>query len=187
MRVVAGICRGMRLMAPTGKTTRPTSDRVKEALFSIISSRFSLDGASVLDICAGTGALGVEALSRGAASCLFIENDRSALVTLEKNISDPRIKNRAEIAAMDVIKALSLCARRGKRFDVVFFDPPYNSDLYLPVLDALASPGIMALNSLFVAECPTKKTLPDTFGQLARFARRIYGDTVLDFFILEGT
>jgi len=186
MRVIAGICRGLKLMAPAGKITRPTSDRVKEALFNIISSRFSFEDARVMDICAGTGALGIEALSRGAASCLFIENDRNAIVALEKNISDHRIKNRSEVAPMEAVKALSLFARRGDKFDIVFFDPPYNSDLYLPVFRALDAIGILDSKGLAVAECSTHKPLPGAFGSLIRFDSRIYGDTVLDFFTREG-
>jgi len=186
MRVISGICRGMKLIAPAGKATRPTSDRVKEALFNIISSRFSFDGASILDICSGTGALGIEALSRGAASSVFIENDRNTLASLEKNISDPRIKNRSEIAAMDAVKALSLLARRGKKYDVVFFDPPYNSDLYLHLIEALGILDILNSNAIFVVECSTHKPLPGAFGSLVRFDSRIYGNTVLDFFTLEG-
>lgn len=185
MRVIAGTCRGMKLVAPAGTATRPTSDRVKEALFNIISSRFLLQGARVLDICAGTGSLGIEALSRGAASCLFIENGRAALVSLEKNISDPRIRGRAEIAAMDAVKALSLSARRGEKYDIILFDPPYNSSLYFPVPEALISLGVPGVNALFVAECAAKQVLPDMFGPLVRFDRRIYGDTALDFFALE--
>lgn len=186
MRVIAGICRGMRLIAPIGKSTRPTSDRVKEALFNIISSRFLFDDAMVLDICAGTGSLGIEALSRGAASCSFVESDRKALACLEKNISDSRLIDRSEIIAMDAIKALSLFARRGKKYDMVFFDPPYDSGLYVSVPETLASLGILDTNALFVAECSTRKPLPGYFGQIIRFDRRVYGDTALEFFTTEG-
>jgi 16S rRNA (guanine(966)-N(2))-methyltransferase RsmD len=187
MRVIAGICRGMKLVAPAGISTRPTSDRVKEALFNIISSRFSFGDARVLDICAGTGSLGIEALSRGAASCSFIENDRKVLVFLEKNISDPRIKNRAEIIAMDAIKALSLFARRGRKYDIVFFDPPYDSGLYAPVAEALCSLALLDSDAQLVAECSVRKPLPEAFGPLMKSDRRVYGDTALEFFTLEGT
>lgn len=187
MRVIAGICRGMKLLAPAGKSTRPTSDRVKEALFNIISSRYSFDNARVLDICAGTGSLGIEALSRGAASCDFIENDRKVLVCLERNISDTRMIDRSEICAMDVIKALSLFARRGKKYDMVFFDPPYDSGLYVSVLETAGSLAIMDSHALFVAECSMRSPLPEKLGPLARLDRRVYGDTALEFFTMEGT
>jgi 16S rRNA (guanine(966)-N(2))-methyltransferase RsmD len=186
MRVIAGTCRGMRLMAPPGISTRPTSDRVKEALFNIIASGFSFDDARVLDICAGTGSLGIEALSRGAASCCFVENDRKVLAFLEKNISDSRIHNRSEIFAMDAIKALSLFARSGRKYDMALFDPPYDSALYVSVPAALSSLGLLASDALFVAECSMRNILPEAFGQLIKYDRRVYGDTALEFFTLEG-
>ncbi|MEI6209823.1 MAG: 16S rRNA (guanine(966)-N(2))-methyltransferase RsmD [Desulfuromonadales bacterium] len=187
MRVIAGFCRGMRLNSPSGNSTRPTSDRVKEALFGIIASRFSFDGVRVLDICAGTGSLGIEAMSRGAASCSFVENDRKALAALEKNIFDMRIKNRSEIIDMDAIRALSLCARRARKFDLVLFDPPYDSDLYLSVPEALCSLGLLSSRALFVAECSIRNSVPDSFGPLTKSDRRAYGDTALEFFTLEVT
>lgn len=187
MRVIAGICRGMRLLAPAGRSTRPTSDRVKEALFNIISSRISIDDIKVLDICAGTGSLGIEALSRGAASCIFIESERKVLACLEKNISDARIKSSAEIIPMDALKALSVIARRGRLFDLVLFDPPYASGLYASVPETLCTLGLFASKALFVAECSVRNTLPDSIGPLARFDRRVYGDTALELFSLEET
>ncbi|MBI5483037.1 MAG: 16S rRNA (guanine(966)-N(2))-methyltransferase RsmD [Deltaproteobacteria bacterium] len=187
MRVIAGICRGMKLLAPTGTSTRPTSDKVKEALFNIISSRISFDDVRVLDICAGTGSLGIEALSRGAAACIFIENERRVLACLEKNISDARITDRSEISSMDALKALSVIVRRGLMFDLVLFDPPYDSGLYASVPEALCKLGLLASNALFVAECSARNPLPDSIGPLARFDRRVYGDSALELFILEET
>lgn len=187
MRVIAGICRGMRLLAPAGTSTRPTSDKVKEALFNIISSRISFDDVRVLDICAGTGSLGIEALSRGAAACIFIENERRVLTCLEKNISDARIIDRSEIFSMDALKALSVIARRGRLFDLVLFDPPYASGLYASVPETLCKLGLFASKALFVAECSVRNTLPDSIGPLARFDRRVYGDTALELFTLEET
>jgi len=174
-------------MAPPGISTRPTSDRVKEALFNIIASGFSFDDARVLDICAGTGSLGIEALSRGAASCSFVENDRKVLAFLEKNISDSRINNRSEIFAMDAVKALSLFARSGRKYDIVLFDPPYDSGLYISVPDALCSLGLLNSTALFVAESSVRKVLPAAFGLLIKSDRRVYGDTALEFFTLEGS
>lgn len=187
MRVIGGACRGMGLMAPSGISTRPTSDRVKEALFNIITSRFSFDGVRVLDICAGTGSLGIEALSRGAVLCSFVENDRKVLACLEKNTSDPRIKTRSEIITVDVFKALSLFARRNQKYDTVFFDPPYDSGLYIPVLEALCSLELLDAPAFLVAECSVRNPLPDLFGLLTKYDRRIYGQTALEFFSLEET
>src|ERR1035437_1533899 len=117
MRVIAGTCRGKKLTAPSGVMTRPTSDRVKEALFSILASRIDFADVRVLDICAGTGSLGIEALSRGAGSCCFIECNLSVKAILEKNILVTCGNDRSEILNMDVVKALHVIACRGQSFD----------------------------------------------------------------------
>src|SRR5450631_4577839 len=101
MRVIAGSARGIRLAAPQGMHTRPTADRVREALFSIIQSRCDLKAIHVLDICAGTGGLGIEALSRGALSCCFVENDRNALTCLRQNLSAARCSEKAQLLETD--------------------------------------------------------------------------------------
>ena len=108
MRVIAGSVRGMKLAVPLGLRTRPTADRVREALFSIITSRRELEQAQVLDICAGTGSLGIEALSRGAGFCCFVEQDRRVLAVLEKNLEVTGFIARSQIIAVDCLKALRL-------------------------------------------------------------------------------
>jgi len=185
MRVIAGRARGMRLVAPRGTHTRPTADRVREALFSIIQSRFALEDARILDICAGTGSLGIEALSRGAAFCCFIEKDRDALAALKKNLSTVRYEACADLLEMDVFKALNLLAARGNLFDIVFFDPPYSANLYLAVSEALSNSSLLKTGGLFVAESDVRNPLPDQVGKFVKSDNRIYGDTVLDFYTLE--
>lgn len=185
MRVIAGNSRGKKLCAPPGITTRPTSDRVKEALFSILSSRIDFTDMRVLDICAGTGSLGIEALSRGAASCCFIENNVSVKAILEKNILATDNQHRSMIIAMDCAKALHSIARRGQCFDLVFFDPPYTSDLYTRVLEALVSSGVLSSGSIVVAECSVRNPLPESYGPLKCFDRRVYGETALELFAME--
>ncbi|MFA7060579.1 MAG: 16S rRNA (guanine(966)-N(2))-methyltransferase RsmD [Pedobacter sp.] len=185
MRVIAGSARGTRLAAPRGTHTRPTADRVREALFSIIQSRFALESARVLDICAGTGSLGIEALSRGAASCCFIENDRNALVVLNKNLSAVRYDVRADLLELDAIKALNLLAAQRDQFDIVFFDPPYASNLYFVVAETLCNRSLLKVGGLFVTESDVRNPLPDHVGKFVKSDHRIYGDTVLDFYTLE--
>ena len=186
MRVIAGRARGTRLVAPRGMNTRPTADRVREALFSIISSRLDLEGSHVLDICSGTGSLGIEALSRGAASCCFIECDRNAVTALRQNLHAARFEEQAELLVMDAHKALRLLANRGNRFNIVFFDPPYDSGLYVTVPEAVGNLKLLAVDGLFMAECATRKPLPDILGRFRKNDSRIYGDTALEFYILEG-
>ena len=185
MRVIAGSARGTRLAAPPGKHTRPTADRVREALFSIIQSRFDLEDARVLDICAGTGSLGIEALSRGCAFCCFIESDRNALSALKKNLSKVRFDARADLFELDALKALNLLAARKDQFDIVFLDPPYASNLYLVVMETLCNRSLLKVGGLFVAESDIRNPLPDHVGKFVKCDHRIYGDTVLDLYTLE--
>ncbi|HEY4743819.1 MAG TPA: 16S rRNA (guanine(966)-N(2))-methyltransferase RsmD [Desulfuromonadaceae bacterium] len=186
MRVIAGKARGTRLAAPPGMRTRPTADRVREALFSIIQSRFTLEGARVLDICAGTGSMGIEALSREAESCAFIEHDRNVAAVLKRNLTATHFSEQSQVLEMDVHKALRHLAGRKASYDLVFFDPPYASGLYATVPEALCSLSLLADGGVLVAEGAARNTLPEHLGPLAKYERRVYGDTALEFYLLEG-
>lgn len=185
MRVISGTCRGKKLFVPPGVTTRPTSDRVKEALFSILASRIDFADIRVIDICAGTGSLGIEMLSRGAESCCFIENNPSAKAILEKNLQATCCRERAEILYMDAVKALHMIAGRGQCYELVFFDPPYDSELYKRVFEALDSPGLLSSDCIIVAECSSRNLLSESYGRFKRICRREYGETALELFALE--
>lgn len=187
MRVIAGSARGKRLAAPRGIKTRPTADRVKEALFNILGCRCFFEGARILDICAGTGSLGIEALSRGAAFGCFIEHDRSAMAVLEKNLRTSDCAARSECVMLDAVQGLKLLARQGKIFDIVFFDPPYTSNLYSTVSGILGSLSLMSDTALLAVECSSRITLTDHFGNLIKFDRRVYGDSSLEFFAGDHT
>lgn len=184
MRVIAGSARGTKLVAPRGMTTRPTADRVREALFSIIQSRYELDGTHVLDICAGTGGLGIEALSRGALSCCFIENNRAALKCLRQNLISTHCADRASVMEMTPHKALPLLAGRGRQYSLIFFDPPYASELYAPVLELLSTLDLLVPGGVLIAESATRCILPDQIMNFIKSDRRVYGDTALEMYIL---
>jgi 16S rRNA (guanine(966)-N(2))-methyltransferase RsmD len=186
MRVIAGSARGLKLTAPAGMQTRPTADRVKEALFSIIISRHELLGARILDICAGTGSLGIEALSRGAASCSFIEQDRPVMGILEKNIAKAGLSSKGEYLLLDAIKGLNQLSRQGKNFDIVFFDPPYSSNLYSTIPGLVNTLSLLSDDGLLVAECSARTPLEERYDTLVRVDRRVYGDTALELFIRES-
>ncbi|HIJ80892.1 MAG TPA: 16S rRNA (guanine(966)-N(2))-methyltransferase RsmD [Desulfuromonadales bacterium] len=186
MRVIAGQSRGTKLTAPPGLLTRPTSDRVKEALFSILTSRSSFGGLRVLDICAGSGALGIEALSRGAAFCTFVEHDRLLKGILAKNISSARVESCTEVLIQDARQALATLSAGGRMFDLVFFDPPYSSGLYATIPGKLCSCGLLAPGSLLVIECSARAPLPMPAAPLMQCDRRVYGDTALELFTLEA-
>jgi 16S rRNA (guanine(966)-N(2))-methyltransferase RsmD len=166
-------------------TTRPTSDRVKESLFNILASRIDFAGIRALDICAGTGALGIEVLSRGAVSCFFVEADRSVAALLDKNIASVNCRNKAQILAVDAVKGLQSLVSRRQSFDLVFFDPPYDSGLYAPVLDLFSVQNLLSAHAILVAECSTRNQLQESYGGLKRFDRRVYGTTAIELFALE--
>lgn len=185
MRIISGINRGRKLAAPLGNSTRPTADRVKEALFSMLSSRIDFTDLRVLDICAGTGSLGLEALSRGAGLCCFIEHNPPVATILQKNVQLTGSIDRSEILTMEAVKALRVLAGRGKCYDLAFFDPPYSSGLYQSVLAALETSALLVPGAIVVAECSMRSPLEGAYGRLQRFERRLFGATALELFILE--
>ena len=186
MRVIAGSARGMRLAAPPGTGTRPTADRVREALFNILQAKFDIKGALVLDICAGTGGLGLEALSRGAASCCFLENDGKALVALKKNIATVGCKESAKVMEMDAVRALKSLSNQGKLFNIIFFDPPYESGLYNLVPVAISEFKLLAKDGVLIAESSIRHPLPAKIENFVKSDRRIYGDTAIEFYNWEN-
>jgi 16S rRNA (guanine966-N2)-methyltransferase len=180
MRVIAGTLRGRRLAAPPHLATRPTPDRVREALFSALESARggpgSLAGARVLDLFAGTGALGIEALSRGAASAVFVERDPAALAALRENLERLGLAERSRVAAEEAEHYLG---RRGEEapFDLVFLDPPFSSGRLERVLERLEGwPGLAPRGTL-IAEHPAGET-PGGAAWRVRF-RRDYGSVGL--------
>ena len=152
MRIVAGAWRGRTLSAPPGTVTRPTADRVRQALFDSLmhapwAGRASLEGAVVLDVFAGTGAMGLEALSRGAARAVFVEQDRAALVALRANIVACRAEDCCSVLAIDAMRV-----PHGEAATLVFLDPPYGKGLVPLALDRLRAAGRIAAGALVVAE-----------------------------------
>jgi 16S rRNA (guanine966-N2)-methyltransferase len=165
MRVISGELGGRRLVAPSGTSTRPTTDKMRQAVFNSLQSMGVVDGALVVDLFAGSGAMGIEALSRGAERCLFVERDRDALRALRDNIAALGLADRARIVAGDVMSV----ARGLGQFDVALVDPPYSFDEWpalLAVLDA----------QLVVAESGDEVAAPDGWEQLRT---RRHGRTVV--------
>jgi 16S rRNA (guanine966-N2)-methyltransferase len=173
MRVVAGSARGRRLQAPPGDATRPTLDRVREALFNALVSLDAVDGARVLDLFAGSGALGIEALSRGASHCTFVERARPAHAALEANLVATGLAERAEVLALDAVAWLD--RQPGGGFDLVLLDPPYATDdaqwaALLAGVATVAPDGVVVIES--------GRPVPVPAGWDVRREKR-YGDTLL--------
>ena len=175
LRVVAGAHKGRPLKAPPGRSTRPTADRVREALFSILGP---IEDATVLDLFAGSGAMGLEALSRGAAHATFVESDREACRTINRNL-DKLALDGATVLCQDALTALRADARAGTRYDLVLVDPPYRrfSSLQNPLIEHL--PGILAPEGLLLVEtaAAAEPELP-----LAKRTSRRYGAARLSLF-----
>ena len=183
MRITGGTLRSRQLRAPRGQATRPTSDRVREALFAILGSAGALTGAKVLDLYAGTGALAFEALSRGAAHATLVESSRDALVVLRANVAGLGLQGQTRIVAGDVRAHVSSLARHG-RFDLVLADPPWELvDEGAPqaVLAALAQSGGLADHATVVLEHAARTASPPIDALVLKDTRR-YGDTALAFF-----
>jgi 16S rRNA (guanine966-N2)-methyltransferase len=144
VRVVGGTARGRTLVAPAGRRTRPTADRVREAVFNALWSRGALDGARVVDLFAGSGALGIEALSRGAARATFVDSDRAARAAIARNLDTCGFTDRADIVAAPVERFLDALDNAGGPFDLALCDPPYAFDGWAGILAARPAPLIVA-------------------------------------------
>lgn len=155
MRVITGTARGRRLLELDGMETRPTTDRVKEGLFSVL--QFEIEGAKVLDLFAGTGQLGIECLSRGAASAVFVDTRRDAVALVKKNLERTGLSDRAKTVQGD---ALDFLARWDGKFDLVFLDPPYSTGLLESAFQKLTAFDILNPHGIIVAEYPAEEPPP---------------------------
>jgi 16S rRNA (guanine(966)-N(2))-methyltransferase RsmD len=162
-----------------GLRVRPTSDRLRETLFNILASL--IEGSRFLDVCAGSGAVGIEALSRGAESATFIEISRRACSVIEENLYDLGLKDDAEIINRDAEAALKKLASLNRQFDIVFFDPPYASGLYSKVMGLIASLDLLAADGIVVVEHRAKDQIEDC-GELKAYRQVKQGESALSFF-----
>jgi 16S rRNA (guanine966-N2)-methyltransferase len=160
MRVIAGQARGRRLKAPRGLLTRPTSARVRESIFSRLAVRLGLEGIRVLDVFAGSGSLGLEALSRGAASAVFIDSSRAAARAIESNLAALGLRERARVMASDVRRALAQLGAQQARFELVFIDAPYKNDISAQVLELTAQRELVARGGCVVVRQSTRAPAP---------------------------
>lgn len=178
LRVISGQARGRKLLAPEGLDTRPTTDRVKESMFNLIMPY--LPAKSVLDLFAGSGALGIEALSRGSQHCTFIEHDKKALAIVKKNIELARQADKAEVFEKD---AFSYLSGTGSVFDVIFLDPPYNKGLLEKALCLIARQKLLSPDGIIVCEGEYGGEAPGgTYFDIVKSAK--YGKT--NVFILKN-
>ena len=177
MRVISGKARGVTLKTPTGMATRPTADRVKEAVFSII--QFDLPGASVLDLFGGTGQLGIEALSRGAKNAVFVDEREDACKLIKENLKRTKMEQQAQVIRSDYMAFLK---NTSNRFDIIFLDPPYAEVFLENSLNLITQIDILQSGGIIVAERPVEKALLWDFAGFTRSKDYKYGNTLITLF-----
>jgi len=182
MKVIAGRFKGRQLTMPKGAKIRPSSQKVKEALFNILGQEIS--GASFLELFAGSGNIGIEGLSRGAACVTFVENNRLCIRAIKDNLK--RLGVSAEVLSLDAERAIELLGQKGERFDFVFLDPPYYQDKLKNCLIKLNSYDILGPHSYVIAEHNKREALPQQLPKLRLMFTKSYGDAVLSFYQRKG-
>lgn len=163
--------------------TRPTSDKVKGSIFNIIAS--IVFDSDVLDLFAGTGNLGIEALSRGARSAVFVDKNRECSQIINENLTHTKLAHKAEVLVMDVCNALSKLSQKGNQFDIVFLDPPYAKGLVDDTLACIASVDVIKPDTLIVAEHDAEDVVSEYIGTFKNFRQQKYGDTIISFYRQE--
>jgi len=183
LRVIAGSARKRRLKAPPGRDVRPTADRVKEALFNILAEH--THGCTFLDLFAGTGGVGIEALSRGAEKAVFVEKDARVIKVLQENLSLTGLAVRAETICGEVENGLKRLGSQSRQFELVFLDPPYGQGLVQPTLTGLVKYNLIPPRGLVVVETGKQELLPAQVAILKLYRQVRYGDTLLSFYGID--
>lgn len=182
MRVIAGAAKGHNLQTIEGLATRPTTDRIKETLFNIIA--FDLPECSFLDLFSGSGAIGIEALSRGASETVFVEDAAECQKVITANLQHTKLQDRARLMKTDVFSALDKLAAEGRKFDIIFMDPPYESGLYEPVLEKIIQQGLLKKEGYLITERSSQIPLTPPAGMMV-LREKAYKTTILTFLCLE--
>ena len=180
MRVIAGKWKGLRLQAPQGFKTRPTADRVREGIFSIIGNK--VKDSYFLDLFAGSGSVGLEALSRGAQSIVFVEQDLSAIKSLKKNITRINAEKNCAIIHADGFKINAVFHRKKTKFDIIYMDPPFFIPGFFEKIKPYFTMPVIFENGLMILEHFHKIESPDDFGKLFKIKEIIYGDSALSLY-----
>ncbi|MDP4097591.1 16S rRNA (guanine(966)-N(2))-methyltransferase RsmD [Paenibacillus sp. P96] len=183
MRVVSGSAKGRPLKAVPGTGTRPTTDKVKEALFSMIGPYF--DGGATLDLFAGSGGLGIEALSRGMDRAVFIDMEPKAIEVIRENLRKTGLDSQAEVFRNDAGRALKALAKRGTVFDAVFLDPPYRMKHGDELMNRMDELGLLQDGAVVILEYESGYSYPERFGSFNQIRKAVYGETAVSIFRYE--
>ena len=181
LRIIGGELKGRKLVTVPGMRTRPTADRVRESIFNILDDR--VRNATILDLFAGTGAMGIEALSRGAESVVFADDKPAALDTLKKNIKSCSLENRTRTIKWNILKNLNILRTQESVFNLVFIDPPYDKTMVQPTLSNLVRSQCLANGATVVIEHSTMEPIPENPPGFNISDQRRYGKTLVSFLI----
>ncbi|MBA2174287.1 16S rRNA (guanine(966)-N(2))-methyltransferase RsmD [Halobacillus locisalis] len=176
MRVIAGDFKGRQLKSVPTHQTRPTTDKVKEAVFHVIGPFF--EGGRALDLFAGSGGLGLEALSRGVESCVFVDQQHKAIQTIYENIKILGVEDRTEVFRTDAKRALKAAGKRGLTFDYIFLDPPYKKFSYEDLMEALLEHQLISDHGIVICEHDASEKIPEDVGRLQLQKTDIYGSNI---------
>lgn len=183
MRVIAGTAKGKTLKSPKGNT-RPLSSQAKEALFNILQNKIS--DSYFLDLFAGSGAVGIEALSRGATLSIFVELDKKTVQVIRDNLESCNFTDRTEVYVLDVVRALKILKRKEAKFDIIFIGAPYGSPNLERAVQELSDGTLLNPNGIVIAEHRKQHKLEDEYSALKIIRETRYGETVLKFYLVQG-
>ncbi|MGX7595440.1 16S rRNA (guanine(966)-N(2))-methyltransferase RsmD [Planococcus plakortidis] len=184
MRVVAGQAKGLPLKAVPGNSTRPTTDKVKESIFNMIGPFF--DGGTAVDLFAGSGGLGIEALSRGIDRAIFTDKDKKAVETIQANLEKTRFKESAEVYRADAERGLKAMKKNGVKARLLFLDPPYHMEKAYGLMEKAAELGLLEDEAIIVCEHVRDIELPDETAGCVRFKKELYGNTIISIYRYQG-
>ncbi len=184
MRVITGLAKGKKLKAPAGLNTRPITDMIKEALFNVLGDR--VRGSTFLDLFAGSGSVGIEALSRGARKVVFVDSSGEAIKIVKENLANCGLESGGEVFRSDVFRALSLLQRQGLRFELIYIDPPFTNDrIFDEVMATVGTADLLKSDATVVIRTPRKKDISSTFNQLLRYRISNYGESNLNYYSIH--
>ena len=183
MRVISGLFKGRKLEPIKIRGIRPTSDRVKEALFSILSN--DIEGSIFLDLFAGSGSIGIEAYSRGASKVIFVDSNVESFKVLQQNLNKLSLKEDIELHNADYKMAIKKLGLRGEKFDIIFIDPPYGENLSIDAINEINKNDIIDENGLIVVEHSVKEPMPKSINIYELHKRKVYGNTQLSFYVFN--
>jgi hypothetical protein len=183
MRVTAGTLKNRKIKSREGRETRPTLERIKEAIFSIIGDK--IVDAKFLDLYSGTGNIAIEALSRGAKRAVMIEQDKEALRIIIDNIDTLGLTNVSRAYKNDVSRAIEILGRKNEKFDIIFLDPPYKENISISTIEKVSENNILAEGGIIISEHSTYEKMPEKIGNFVKYDERNYNKKIVTFYCYE--